>query len=130
MENLEKVKEALKKVMYFDGDSLLDSVARNIAAGKSVVVLTKQYLGNGRWKLNKYRYKMLVPIESRDSRLYSTDVFQDLADAVKGKYGIYSYTQQYATELVLSLDADLENGRFGHGYTEEGYGRFPLTTNT
>jgi hypothetical protein len=120
------VRDELKSVMYFETDELLEDVAERIAEGRSVLVMAEQYLGAGKWKLGKCRYKLLVPVLDKDGRLYSTDLFEKTEPALDGKYGIYQFTRQNAIKIILSCDADLRDERFGHGYTEEKYGRIPV----
>lgn len=122
------MKDAVKKVMYFDTDALLDEVVALLSNGKSVVVMTELYLGNGKWKLDKYRYKMLVPVADKSGCLYSTDVFPSVENAIAGEYGIYRATRQNAKKVVMSLEADISNERYGWGYTEEKYGRQVMAT--
>lgn len=125
----EDVKQAIMTIMYFDTDELLEEVLERISEGKSVVLLTELYMGAGRWKLSKYKYKMIVPVLDKHLRFYSTDVFEFVQDALEGEYGIYSVTRQNAKKIMCSLDADTADSRFGFGYTEEDYGRNLLMTN-
>lgn len=116
--------------MYFASDAVLDRAAQLLSEGKSFVVITELYCGNGKWKLDKYRYKMIVPITDSNGNLYSTDVFAEIDSAEKGEYGIYYRTQQKALRVVDWFDADYNDSRFGHGYTEEEYGRVRLKPDT
>lgn len=111
--------------MDFENDILLVDIANALKENKSVIVRAKLYTGNGKYREDKYQYKMLVPFFSAFGDLYSTDIFQTVEAAKAGEYQIYN-TQQLATEIVEVLEADQSVSRFGHGYTDEVYGRYNL----
>ena len=120
------MKDKLTDVLHFENEALLHNVAERLERGMSVVLEVELYLGNGRWKLDKHRYKMIVPCLDNAGTLYSTDVFKKMEDAMSATYEIYRFTRQNATKLLCSVTPDLSDKRFGWGYTEEKYGRNPI----
>ncbi len=125
MEKKQLFEEAVRGVVHFDNDILMQGVAASLARGNQVIVEVELYRGNGKWKLDKYRYKMFVPVFDKHGGIYSTDVFETIKGAHDGEYGIYHATRQNVTKLIsYSTPADLSPERYGHGYTEEDYGHF------
>lgn len=120
------MKERLKDILYFENEQLLHNAAERLERGFSIILKVQIYLGNNKWKLGKYQYKMIVPCEDNYGILYSTDVFKKLEEAMMAEYGIYRATQQNAVAMMCSMTADIHASRFGHGYTEEAYGRKSL----
>ena len=118
-----------------DGNQLLDEVTDGLCAGYSVLVDALCYRGNGNYdkpnKKDRYRYKLIVPIVSNSNDFYSTDLFSgDAENAIKAKYGIYTYTRQWLIKVVAKVEADYSIDRFGNGYKEEKYGIYKLNVIT
>ncbi len=127
----EEVRDALKKVMYFETDELLQEATKILCEGKSVLVDGLTYLGNGqhtrRTNKKRYKYKMIVPIVDSQGSLYSTDLFEgNVKNAITGKYGVYIVTRQLCIDVVGGIDTDYDIERFDFGYKDDKYGRFKV----
>lgn len=120
------LKEKLLKVMHFENEQVLDEAVEALDSGRSVLLETELYCGNGKWRLGEYRYKMIVPSVDKTGRLYSTDVFKTHSAAIEATYEIYICTRQNVLRVVRVLPADLSDNRYGFGYTQDSYGRFTL----
>lgn len=126
----EEVKGAVKNIMDFESDETLDQVVEGLCEGYSVVVDALTYLGAGsytkRSKKDRYRYKVIVPILTEKGNFYSTDLFKDMANAVKAHYGTYFKTQQLVIDFVAKIATDYSNERFSFGYKDGSYGIYKL----
>lgn len=124
---------SVTSILHFDTPEIRENLVDALIAGKSVVLDALSYIGNGKWvspkKQGRYKYKMIVPIATNLDVLYSTDLFVDLEDATRGKYGVYSHTRQMAVKIVLLLYTDYEIERFDFGYKDGSYGIYSLETN-
>lgn len=110
----------LHKTLDVEDEDIIKEIKDEILNGMSAIVKCKHYIGNGNYRGDKYKYKLITPFTDGNN-IFSTDIYTGIQKTKKASYGIYNgYT--LAVEISRVIETNFSKERFSDFYLKRNIG--------